>query len=204
MKTKLKPLITEIKKCKLCAKYFEHDPRPVVQLGTKASILIAGQAPGRIVHDTGVPFDDLSGDRLRDWMAVSKDTFYDENKIAILPMGFCFPGTGKSGDLPPRPECAITWRQQVLDNMPGIQLILVIGKYAMDWHLGNKQKNILTETVKAWKSYAPDVIPLPHPSPRNNIWLSKNPWFESEVLPALRKKVRASLNQKSGERTTQS
>jgi len=193
MKAELKSLITEIKRCTLCAKHLDHEPRPVVQLGNKASLLIAGQAPGRKVHETGIPFDDPSGDRLREWMGISKDIFYNENKIAILPMGFCYPGKGKSGDLPPRPECAPAWRQPVLDQLPNIQFIIVIGKYAMDWHLGNKQKNNLTETVKAWKSYAPDVIPLPHPSPRNNIWLSKNPWFEDEVLPALKKRVKKAL-----------
>jgi len=193
MKSKLTPLVSKINKCTICAEHLAHGPRPIVQLGTKASVLIAGQAPGRIVHDTGIPFDDLSGVRLRDWMGISKDTFYDKNKIAILPMGFCFPGTGKSGDLPPRPECAPKWRQQALDNLPNIQLIIVIGMYAMDWHLGDQKKRTLTETVKEWKSFSPGVIPLPHPSPRNNIWLSKNLWFEKEVIPALKRKVKSSL-----------
>ena len=193
MTLKVQSLITEIEKCNICTKYLALGPRPIVQLGNKASILIAGQAPGKAVHETGVPFDDLSGDRLREWMSISKDIFYNKNKIAILPMGFCYPGKGKSGDLPPRPECAPQWRQQVLDNLANIQLIIVIGKYAMDWHIGDNQKRNLTETVKAWKSYSPDLIPLPHPSPRNNIWLSKNLWFEAEVIPALRKKVKAAL-----------
>ena len=187
---KLTPLVTKIKKCTICAEHFSHDPRPVFQLGSNASILVAGQAPGRIVHETGIPFNDLSGARLREWMGISAETFYDKNKIAILPMGFCYPGTGKSGDLPPRPECAAAWRQQVLDKLPDIQLTIVIGMYAIDWHLGKNKKRNLTETVRAWKTYAPDIIPLPHPSPRNNIWLSKNPWFETEVLPVLRKKVK--------------
>jgi len=193
MKSKLTLLISKINKCTICEQHLAHEPRPIVQLGAKVSILIAGQAPGRIVHDTGIPFDDLSGARLRDWMDVSKETFYDKNKIAILPMGFCFPGTGKSGDLPPRKECAPKWRQQVLDNLPNIQLIIVIGMYAIDWHLSNQKKRNLTETVKAWESYAPGVLSLPHPSPRNNIWLSKNLWFEENVIPALQRKVKSSL-----------
>jgi len=195
MALKLNSLATKIKKCTICAEHLAHEPRPVFQLGDKASVLIAGQAPGRIVHETGVPFDDLSGARLRDWMNVSKETFYNKNKVAIVPMGFCFPGTGKNGDLPPRPECADAWRQSVLDLLPDIKLTIIIGMYAMDWHLGKQKKRNLTETVKAWKTYAPDILPLPHPSPRNNIWLSKNPWFETDVLPALRKKVKLSLNE---------
>ena len=195
MATKLNSLTTKIKECTICSEHLAHKPRPVFQLDDKASILVAGQAPGRIVHETGVPFDDLSGARLRDWMKVSKETFYNKNKVAILPMGFCFPGTGKNGDLPPRPECADAWRQSVLDLLPNIKFTIVIGMYAVDWHLGKQKKRNLTETVKAWKTYAPDIIPLPHPSPRNNIWLSKNPWFETDVLPALRKKVKSSLNE---------
>jgi len=139
------------------------------------------------VHETGIPFDDPSGERLRDWMGIDKDTFYNAEEVSILPMGFCYPGTGKSGDLPPRKECAEKWRKPLLKLMPNIQLTLVIGQYAIDWHLGDKKKNNLTETVKAWKEYWPDHLPLPHPSPRNNIWLKKNGWFQGEVLPELKK-----------------
>jgi uracil-DNA glycosylase len=159
-----------------------------LQIDAKAKILIAGQAPGRKVHETGIPFDDASGDRLREWMGVSKDTFYDEGSIAILPMGFCYPGAGKTGDLPPRPECAIAWRDKLLKQFNQLQLTLVIGKYAQSYHLPDN-KFSLTETVKSWQEYWPNVLPLPHPSPRNNIWLKRNPWFESEIIPILRKRV---------------
>ncbi len=185
MSKKLSSLIKDIRKCQLCAQHLAHDPRPIVQLGSRAPILIAGQAPGRRVQESGIPFDDPSGDRLRSWMGVSRDTFYNPDKVSILPMGFCYPGHGKSGDLPPRPECAPAWRQAVLEAMPKVQLTLVIGSYAIEWHIGEARKRTLTETVKAWESYGPAMIPLPHPSPRNNRWLKKNPWFEKEVLPVL-------------------
>ncbi|MGB5290542.1 MAG: uracil-DNA glycosylase family protein, partial [Lysobacterales bacterium] len=152
-----------------------------------------GQAPGRRVHETGVPFDDASGDRLRDWLGVTREVFYDSRKIAILPMGFCYPGTGKSGDLPPRPECAATWRQPLLEYLPDIQLTLVIGQYAQKWHLPGLKKN-LTETVRAWQEYGKGVIPLPHPSPRNNIWLKKNPWFIETLRPHLQRCVISALS----------
>jgi uracil-DNA glycosylase len=159
----------------------------------QSKILIAGQAPGRRVHESGVPFDDPSGDRLREWLGTSRKVFYDPGKIAIVPMGFCYPGTGKSGDLPPRPECVITWRHEVLQQLKEIRLTLVIGQYAHKWHLPRAQKN-LTETVRAWQEYAPTVFPLPHPSPRNNIWLKKNPWFADSLLPALGDAVQAALD----------
>jgi uracil-DNA glycosylase len=190
--TEFADLLEAVKKCRLCADFLPMGPRPVVQLDPQATILIAGQAPGRRVHESGIPFDDPSGDRLREWLGVSKVEFYDPEKIAILPMGFCYPGTGKSGDLPPRPECKNAWRQQLLDQLTGIKLTLVIGQYAQKWHLPQVEKN-LTETVRAWKNYAPGVIPLPHPSPRNNIWLKKNPWFSKDLLPELREAVRRSL-----------
>jgi len=190
MQRAFQALTNKISHCEICANHFEHKPRPVFQLNPKASILIVGQAPGRKVHQSGVPFDDPSGARLRDWMGVSNEIFYNANKIAILPMGFCYPGHGPSGDLPPRKECAEIWRQQILDSMPNIKLTLVIGSYAMEWHLCPLKKRTLTDVVKEWKSYMPAIIPLPHPSPRNNIWLHKNPWFEEDVLPSLKKKVR--------------
>ena len=167
-------------------------PRPVLQIDPRASILIAGQAPGRRVHETGVPFDDPSGDRLRDWLDVSPDVFYDAAKIAILPMGFCYPGTGKSGDLPPRPECAKAWRVQLMQCIESVRLTIVVGQYSQKWHLPQAQRN-LTETVRAWNDYGKGIIPLPHPSRRNNIWLKKNPWFAESLLPVLRKSVRDAL-----------
>ena len=182
-------LVSEIKQCTLCQQHLPLGPRPVLQVSREAKILIAGQAPGVKVHKTGIPFDDASGERLRQWMDITKEVFYDAQKIAILPMGFCYPGTGKSGDLPPRTECALAWRKQVLSAMSNIDLILVIGTYAQNWHMkGTKQKN-LTETVRNWQDCGPLLLPLPHPSPRN-IWLSKNPWFEQDLIPQLKKRVK--------------
>jgi len=189
--TSLERLAKEARACTHCAHALPHGTRPVLQVGTGAKILIAGQAPGRKVHESGVPFDDASGDRLRDWMGVDRPTFYDAERVAILPMGFCYPGTGKSGDLPPRPECARLWRHQMLEQLPNIELTLVIGGYAMDWHLPGRAEKTLTETVRNWRDYPPGVLPLPHPSPRNNIWLKKNDWFEADLLPVLRGKVAA-------------
>ena len=190
----LRVLAQEIRACTLCSAYLPLGPRPIIQVSNSAQILIVGQAPGSRVHETGIPFDDPSGNRLREWMGIDKSVFYEESKIAIVPMGFCFPGTGKSGDLPPRPECAVTWRKKLLNELPQISLTLVIGQYAQAWHLGQLVKENLTETVKAWKEFGPEIIPLPHPSPRNNIWLKKNPWFEQEVLPKLQAKVKSILN----------
>ena len=191
MTRKLKGLLKEVSECRLCEEHLPLGPRPVVQASSHATILIAGQAPGRKVHETGIPFNDPSGDRLRDWMGIDKATFYDDSKIALLPMGFCYPGTGKSGDLPPRPECAEAWREQLLKLLPKIELTLVIGQYSHKYHLANVQKKNLTETVKAWKEYwKMGLLPLPHPSPRNNIWLRKNDWFEKDILPALKSRVR--------------
>ena len=182
------------KACMLCAEYLPLGPRPVFQVHPEARILIAGQAPGTRVHETGIPFNDPSGDRLRQWLGVSRDVFYDETKLAILPMGLCYPGRGASGDLPPRPECARKWQKPMLALMPKISLTLAIGHYAIDWHLAGQQKPTLTETVQNWKAYWPHVIPLPHPSPRNNIWLKKNAWFEAEVVPELQKRVATVLS----------
>jgi len=181
-------LLKSVEQCRLCEEFLPLGPRPVVQLYPHATILIAGQAPGRRVHESGVPFDDPSGDRLREWLGISREVFYDSTIVAILPMGFCYPGSGKSGDLPPRPECARTWRQELLQELTRIKLTIVIGQYAQKWHLPRTQKN-LTQTVRAWQDFAPSLFPLPHPSPRNNIWLKKNPWFAESLLPALRKAV---------------
>lgn len=185
----LPQLISEIKQCRLCEANLPLGPRPVLQISSEAKILIVGQAPGLKVHQTGIPFDDPSGDRLRQWLNIDKSTFYNDKKIAILPMGFCYPGTGKSGDLPPRPECAKAWRNQLLATMHNIELTLVIGTYAQNWHMKTTKLKNLTETVKNWQNYWPKILPLPHPSPRNNIWLSKNLWFEKEVIPRLQNRV---------------
>lgn len=181
-------LAKRVRACTLCKEHLPLGPRPVIQIAAESRILIAGQAPGKKVHETGVPFDDPSGKRLREWLGVSTDTFYDAKQFAILPMGFCYPGTGKSGDLAPRPECAEKWRETILSSLKNIQLTLVIGQYAMAYHLPNAAPT-LTETVANWSSYWPDILPLPHPSPRNNIWLKRNPWFQDEVIPKLQARV---------------
>lgn len=194
---KFSELHQNILACKHCASELPVEPNPVLQISPKARILIAGQAPGRIVHETNIPFNDQSGDRLRNWMGIDKSIFYDANSIAIVPMGFCYPGTGKSGDLPPRKECATQWRKDVLDNLPNIKLTLLIGQYAMKWHLGNNMSKNLTTTIQNWRDrpedYPKDIIPLPHPSPRNYGWFKKNPWFELEVLAELKRRVKQVL-----------
>lgn len=192
-KKSFRSLIASVRACTLCIDKLEAGVRPVLQAHPDARVLIAGQAPGSKVHATGVPFDDPSGNRLRDWMGVDREAFYDDTQIAILPMGFCYPGKGKSGDLPPQPICAQTWRESLLKALPNISLVLVIGQYAQAWHLP-EQKPTLTETVRAWSSYGPGLLPLPHPSPRNNIWLKKNPWFEQDVVPELKRRVAVSLH----------
>lgn len=186
-------LQADIRACTLCAAHLPLGPRPVLQISQTARILIAGQAPGSRVHASGVPFDDASGDRLRDWLGLDRETFYDASRVAILPMGFCYPGTGKSGDLPPRPECGVAWREKILHELSAVKLTLVIGQYAMAWHLGPRANATLTETVQAWREFSPTLWPLPHPSPRNNIWLKRNPWFTRDVLPALKRVVARTL-----------
>ncbi len=185
-------LIASVKKCTLC-EGLPLGPKPILQGDAKSKILIVGQAPGRITHKKGIPFDDPSGVRLRKWMGVSADDFYNPKKIAILPMGFCFPGTGKSGDLPPRTECAKQWRNQLLDSLKDVELVLVIGQYAIDWHIDDGVKMTLTKRVLRWQSYLPSKLVMPHPSPRNNLWLKRNPWFESDVLPALQSRIASIL-----------
>jgi uracil-DNA glycosylase len=186
-------LLTEVRQCTLCEPELPMGARPVVQLHPNAKILVAGQAPGRRVHASGKPFDDPSGDRLRQWMGIDKATFYDAEKLAIIPMGLCYPGTGKSGDLPPRPECAPAWRQKLLQQLPNLELTLAIGQYAQSWHI-DEPKQTLTERVKNWESYWPELLPLPHPSPRNNLWLKRNPWFEDSIIPTLQERVARLLN----------
>ena len=183
-------LLAEVRQCTLCAAHLPLPPRPVLQADSRARILIASQAPGRRVALTGIPFDDASGERLRDWMGVDSAVFYDPARVAILPMAFCYPGKGPSGDLPPRPECAPAWRAQLLAQLPALELTLVIGSYAQAWHLQGRTKSTLTENVREWRSFGDGVIPLPHPSPRNNLWLRRNPWFEQELLPVLQARIR--------------
>lgn len=187
MMSKFDTLLEEVRACTICADHLPHGVRPVIQISRKAPILIAGQAPGRRVHESGIPFDDPSGDRLREWMGVSKEVFYDPEKVAILPMGFCYPGTGKSGDLPPRPECAPEWRQRLLAELRSLRLTLVIGQYAQAYHFG--KTGSVTDVVRSWQDHWPDIVPLPHPSPRNNLWLRRNPWFENELVPKLRDRI---------------
>lgn len=191
---KLRQLLEAVRACTICAPALPHGVRPVVQLSAQSRVLIAGQAPGRRVHESGVPFDDPSGDRLRDWLGVDRDTFYDPAAFAILPMGFCYPGTGKSGDLPPRPECAPAWREELLGHLTSLRTTLIVGRWAMEYHLGRGQT--LTEAVQAWRSGWPDRLPLPHPSPRNRAWFKRNPWFEQDVVPALRSRVADVLGSK--------
>lgn len=186
--TSLSDLLSEVRACRICETHLPLGPRPVVQLHRQARILIVGQAPGRKVHDSGVPFNDASGNRLREWLGVTRDVFYDPKQFALVPMGFCFPGSGRSGDLPPRPECVPAWREQLLGHLARVELTLVLGQYAQAYHFG-KGKQSLTELVKSWRTYWPHKVPLPHPSPRNNLWLRRNPWFEEQVLPSLRKRV---------------
>lgn len=190
----LDTLLADIRACRLCAEQLPLGPNPVLRASSKARVLVAGQAPGIRVHESSIPFNDPSGDRLREWLAVDRNTFYDSQQIAIIPMGFCYPGTGASGDLPPRPECAATWRQHLLTLLPQIKLILPIGQYAQRWHLGAARKRNLTETVRCWREYQPRYLPLPHPSPRNNIWLKKNPWFTEQLIPALQQSVTTILS----------
>ncbi len=199
----LASLLTEVRACTLCAAHLPLGSRPIIQLHPSARILIAGQAPGRKVHETGLPFNDASGDRLRTWLGVSREVFYDAKQVAILPMGFCFPGTAKSGDLPPRSECAPAWRAGLLSHLTDLKLTLVIGQYAQAYHLANEAASV-TEAVLAWQNEfganvlprqnkGADTIPLPHPSPRNNLWLKRNPWFEKELIPVLQTRVSEAL-----------
>lgn len=191
--TSLHKQLRDVRACTICSEHLPHGVRPVLQVHPSARILIAGQAPGRKVHESGIPFDDASGDRLRAWLGVDRETFYDPQRVAILPMGFCYPGTGKSGDLPPRPECADAWREPLLRMLTDVRWTFVIGAYAMAWHL-DLTKPEVTATVRDFAAYRRRrITPLPHPSPRNNIWLRKNPWFEADVLPDIHKRVRTAL-----------
>ena len=185
---KFASLMKSVRACTLCDD-LALGPNPILQVHPQAKILIAGQAPGQKTHHKGIPFDDPSGDRLRDWLGVDRATFYDETRFGILPMPFCYPGTGKSGDLAPPRRCAERWRAELLGMMPNIELTLVIGQYALGWHLGDLQGKTLTQTVQQWRDYWPKRLPMPHPSPRNNRWLKNDPWFAEEVLPQLKGRV---------------
>jgi uracil-DNA glycosylase len=184
----LDSLLKEVRACRTCEPHLPLGPRPVLRASRSARILIIGQAPGTKVHESGIPWNDASGKRLRDWMQIGFERFYDEKEVAIIPMGFCYPGKGKSGDLPPRPECAELWHEKLLARLPNLQLRLLIGKYAQDYYLGTKRQS-LAQTVQNRQDYLPDYFPLPHPSPRNIRWFKLNPWFESEVIPSLRDKI---------------
>lgn len=186
---RLDDICLQIAACKLCAAHLPLGPRPVLRASPSARLLVIGQAPGRKVHESGVPWDDASGLRLREWMGLETEVFYDATRIAIVPMGFCYPGTGKSGDLPPRPECAPNWHGPLLAEMPDIELTLLIGQYAQAYYLKESRKKNLTQTVRAWRQYAPQYLPLPHPSPRNNLWFKRNAFFADEVVPALQQRV---------------
>ena len=188
----LPDLLQRIRACQLCTPHLPCGPRPVLQAAASARVLVVGQAPGRRVHDTGIPFNDPSGERLRAWMGLERAAFYDAAQVALVPMGFCYPGTGTSGDLPPRPECAAAWRAPLLALLPRIELTLVIGQYALGWHVP-QHRGTLTEAVRANPYRDGALWVLPHPSPRNNRWLARNPWFEQDSIPALRNRVAQAL-----------
>lgn len=191
----LRALLKDIRACRLCAGHLPHGPRPVLHASSTAKLCIVSQAPGIRVHETGLSFNDRSGDRLREWMGIGRETFYDETGVAIAAMAFCFPGYNAKGhDLPPRRECAATWRRRLFDVLPEFPLTLLVGSYAQAWHLGPRAKETLTGTVQAWREYTPRYIPLPHPSWRNSGWLKKHSWFEEELLPYLRRRIADALS----------
>ena len=187
-------LLVEIKQCRVCEKFLT--PNPILAFSKNSKIIIVGQAPGRIAHQTSIPWNDKSGDNLRSWLGIDKKTFYNDEQIALIPMGFCYPGTGKNGDLPPRPECAPLWHPKILSQAAKHKLIILVGQYAQNYYLQKNAKNSLTDTVKNFKTYLPNYFPLPHPSPRNNIWQAKNKWFGQLVLPELNKIISEILLEK--------
>ena len=193
--TILDNLLNEVKACRICETELPLGPNPILRAKRSAKILIVGQAPGVKVHESGIPWNDPSGKRLREWMKVDEQTFYDPAKVAIIPMGFCYPGKGSSGDLPPREECAPMWHKKLLTHLPNIKTTLLIGQYAQKYYLSDSKSASVTETVMNWKHYMPDYFPLPHPSPRNTLWLKKNSWFEQKTIPQLRKYLRAALKE---------
>ena len=186
----LAALVEKARACQVCEAHLPLGPRPVLRASATAKLLIVGQAPGTKVHDTGIPWNDASGDRLRRWLDLGRDTFYDESRIAIMPMGLCYPGVDKNGgDSPPRPECAPLWHPPLLALMPQVELVLLVGSHAQAWYLGKRRRKTMTDTVAAWREYLPRFIPTPHPSWRNTAWLKRNPWFEAELVPELRERV---------------
>ncbi|WP_142848859.1 uracil-DNA glycosylase family protein [Telmatospirillum sp. J64-1] len=190
MNLPLDRLLAEIRACRLCEAHLPLGPRPTLRVESTARLLIVGQAPGTAVHETGIPWNDPSGNRLRQWLGMDREEFYDSSRIAIIPAGLCYPGRHpKGGDLPPRPECAPLWHPRLRPFLPDLRLILLVGSYAQNYYLGKRAKRSMTETVAAWRDYLPDYLPLPHPSWRTTFWLKKNPWFEEEVLPELRRMV---------------
>lgn len=189
----LQQLIAQVAACTICQGHLPNPPRPVLAVSPQAKILIIGQAPGQKVQNSGIPWNDASGKELRHWLGVTSDQFYDTRLFAIMPMGFCYPGKGRNGDLPPRPECAPTWHAGLLAHLKAVQLTLLIGQYAQNYYLGRRVKTNLTQTVQAFQTYLPQFLPLVHPSPRNRIWQKKNPWFEQEVLPLLQERVASLL-----------
>jgi uracil-DNA glycosylase len=190
----LEQLLGEVRACRLCEAELPLGPRPVLRAAPSARLMIIGQAPGTKVHDSGIPWNDASGERLRDWLQVTPEVFYDETKVAIIPMGFCYPGRlERGGDAPPRPECAPAWHPPLLERLPNVRLTLLIGQYAQERYLGPGRQKTLTETVRNFGAYGTRVIPLPHPSWRNTAWMKKNPWFEAELLPVLRARVKTVL-----------
>ena len=192
MRDTLNPLLEQIRACRHCAASLPCGPRPVLQVHRSARLRIVGQAPGRKVHESGIPWNDVSGDRLRDWLGLTPERFYDAKRVAIVPMGFCYPGKAQSGDLPPRPECAALWHGKLNAQLQDVGLTLLVGRYAQTHYLGDRRRSTLSDTVRAWKEYLPlGHFPLPHPSPRNHAWFARNPWFAEHVLPAVRTAIRS-------------
>jgi uracil-DNA glycosylase len=189
----MKQLLENIRKCENCKRFLPFAPRPVVQASAGSKIVIIGQAPGLKVQQSGVPWDDLSGNELRRWLGVNKEQFYNPRLFALIPMGFCYPGKGTSGDLPPRPECAPLWHALLMAKMPKVKLIILVGQYAQKYYLKEKIKPSLTETVRSYREYMPQYLPLVHPSPRNKIWQKRNPWFEAEIVPTLQHIVKGAI-----------
>lgn len=194
----LDALLAEVRACRICEAHLPLGPRPVVRASASARLLIVGQAPGTKVHETGIPWNDPSGDRLRAWLALDRETFYEERRIAIIPAGFCYPGRfERGGDKPPRPECAPQWHRRLRALLPDIELTLLVGQYAQAFYLGDRREPTLTATVRNWRAYLPTFLPTPHPSWRSTIWLKRNPWFDAEVVPELRARVAALVQPKT-------